>query len=113
MDGIATVVAVAQDHFSGHHVELVGGPDAHHDRGRFTSGVRSSFPTTGFRFAAKKDLTPGGQPLGAKHDVTLGVGGRRPVGDALDVAGSRAAHCDRLGPALGRGEQVSSPGARV
>ena len=41
MDGIATVVAVAQDHFSGHHVELVGGPDAHHDRGRFTSGVRS------------------------------------------------------------------------
>jgi hypothetical protein len=28
VDGIATVVAVAQDHFSGHHVELVGGPDA-------------------------------------------------------------------------------------
>jgi hypothetical protein len=30
------MIGTAQDHFPGHHIELVAEPDAHHDRVRFS-----------------------------------------------------------------------------
>jgi SnoaL-like protein len=35
-DGISEMIAGAQQQFPGHRFELVSGPDAHHDRVRFT-----------------------------------------------------------------------------
>ena len=35
-DGIDAMIAAAQEQFPGHRFELVDGPDAHHDRVRFT-----------------------------------------------------------------------------
>jgi hypothetical protein len=35
-DGIAAMIGGVQEQFPGHHFELVDGPDAHHDRVRFT-----------------------------------------------------------------------------
>lgn len=35
-DGIAAMIAGVQEQFPGHRFELVDGPDAHHDRLRFT-----------------------------------------------------------------------------
>jgi hypothetical protein len=35
-DGISAMIGAAQEQFPGHRFELVDGPDAHHDRVRFT-----------------------------------------------------------------------------
>ena len=35
-DGIDALVAAVQEQFAGHHFVLAAGPDAHHDRVRFT-----------------------------------------------------------------------------
>jgi hypothetical protein len=36
IDGIATMIGAAQSQFPGHRFTLVAGPEAHHDRVRFT-----------------------------------------------------------------------------
>ncbi len=36
IEGISTMIAGAQQQFPGHRFELVAGPDAHHDRVRFS-----------------------------------------------------------------------------
>ena len=36
IDGISEMIGGAQQQFPGHRVTLIGGPDAHHDRVRFT-----------------------------------------------------------------------------
>ncbi len=36
VDGIATMIGAAQSQFPGHRFTLVAGPEAHHDRVRFT-----------------------------------------------------------------------------
>jgi hypothetical protein len=36
IDGIATMIGAAQSQFPGHRFALVAGPEAHHDRVRFT-----------------------------------------------------------------------------
>jgi SnoaL-like domain len=40
-DGIDTMIGAAQQQFPGHHFELEGAPDAHHDRVRFTWHLKS------------------------------------------------------------------------
>jgi hypothetical protein len=35
-DGIATMIGAVQQQYAGHRFELAAGPDAHHDRVRFT-----------------------------------------------------------------------------
>jgi hypothetical protein len=36
IDGISSMIAGAQQQFAGHRFELISGPDAHHDRVRFS-----------------------------------------------------------------------------
>jgi hypothetical protein len=40
-DGIAGMIGAAQQQYAGHRFELAAGPDAHHDRVRFTWHLRS------------------------------------------------------------------------
>ena len=73
VDGIATMIAEAQGHFPDHHIELVAGPDAHHDRVRFTWQL---FPDgadpilTGYDYATVaddgrlRDVTGFAEPVG-------------------------------------------------
>jgi hypothetical protein len=39
-DGIAAMIGAVQRQYAGHRFELAGGPDAHHDRVRFTWHLR-------------------------------------------------------------------------
>ncbi len=41
IDGIATMIGAAQTQFPGHRFTLVAGPEAHHDRVRFTWSLAS------------------------------------------------------------------------
>jgi hypothetical protein len=73
VDGIATMIAEAQDHFPGHHIELVAGPDAHNDRVRFTWRLYPDGADpilTGYDFATVdgdgrlRDVTGFAEPMG-------------------------------------------------
>jgi SnoaL-like domain len=57
-DGISEMIAGAQQQFPGHRFELVSGPDAHHDRVRFTwsLGLPDGHPVAiGVDFATTSD----------------------------------------------------------
>lgn len=72
IDGIAAMIAGAQQQFPGHRFTLLAAPDAHHDRVRFSWS-----------------LTPaGGEPVAVGHDfATLAVDGRmRAITGFLDPA---------------------------
>jgi hypothetical protein len=71
-DGISDMIAGAQQQFPGHRFELVSGPDAHHDRVRFTWSLGS----------------PDGQPvaIGVDFATTADDGRMRDITGFLEPA---------------------------
>jgi SnoaL-like domain len=74
IDGISTMIAGAQQQFPGHRFALISGPDAHHDRVRFSWALSAD----------------GGDPVAAGVDfATLGKDGRMgTIIGFLEPAGS-------------------------